>query len=55
MKSKSITKQDRKDLQILASDFDLINRKDVQRIIESCNSYQEGQRAIMRIYNQVYM
>lgn len=55
MKSKSISKQERKSLQILADDFGLINRRDVQRIIESRSSYTEGHRAILRIYNQAYM
>lgn len=55
MKIRNISKQDRKDLKILADDFGLIGRKDVQRLIECCNSYAEGHRAILRIYNQVYM
>lgn len=55
MKIRNISKQDRKDLKVLADDFGLIDRKDVQQIINSCNSYTEGHRAILRIYNQAYM
>ena len=40
---KKMSKQDRKDLQTLASDFCLLNRKDVQEIIENSKSYTEGQ------------
>lgn len=53
--AKSITKQERKDLQTLADDFGLLERKDTQTIIANCQSYPEGQRAIMRIYTTVYM
>lgn len=52
---KTINKQDKKDLKILASDFGLLHKKEVQEIIETCNSYAEGQRKIMRVYTAVYM
>lgn len=52
---KTISKQDKRDLKILADDFGLLEREDVQEIIETCNSYTEGQRKIMRVYTVVYM
>lgn len=52
---KTINKQDKKDLKILADDFGLLHRKEVQEIIASCNSYAEGQRKIMKVYTAVYM
>ena len=52
---KIISKQDRKDLKILADDFGLLHRGDVQKIIETCKSYAEGQQKIMRVYTAVYM
>lgn len=51
---KTMSEQDRKDLQILADDFRLLGRKDVQEIIENSKNYGEGQRKIMRVYNAVY-
>lgn len=53
--SRTISKQDRKDLQVLADDFRLSNRTDVQDIIQSCKSYSEGQQKIMRVYTTVYL
>ena len=50
-----ISKQDRCDLKKLADDFCLLYRKDVQEIIDHCNSYAEGQQKIMRVYMAVYM
>lgn len=52
---KVISKQDKRDLKTLADDFCLLDREDVKNIIETCKSYAEGQRAIMRIYMSVYM
>lgn len=52
---KTISKQDRKDLKILADDFGLLYRQEVQEIIESCKSYAEGQQKIMRVYTAVYL
>jgi len=51
----TISKQERKDLKILADDFRLLHREDVQEIIETCKSYAEGQQRIMRVYTSVYM
>lgn len=52
---KTISKQDRKDLKILADDFGLLYRGDVQDIIETCKSYSEGQQKIMRVYTTIYL
>ena len=52
---KTISKQDRKDLKILADNFGLLYRKEVQEIIETCKSYAEGQQKIMRVYTAVYI
>ena len=55
MISRTISKQDRKDLQVLADDFGLLYRKEVQDIIQNCRSYSEGQQKIMRVYTAVYL
>lgn len=52
---KTISKQDRKELRVLADDFGLSHRKEVQEIIETCKSYTEGQQKIMRVYTAVYL
>lgn len=52
---KTISKQDRKDLKILADDFGLLYRKEVQEIIETYKSYAEEQQKIMRVYEAAYM
>lgn len=45
----------KKELKILAEDFGLLYRSDVQNVIENCTSYDEGQKEILRIYDKVYM
>lgn len=35
-------KAEKKELKILADDFGLLHRADVQKIIETCKSYAEG-------------
>lgn len=52
---KAISKQDKKDLKVLADDFGLLHRKEVQDIIETCKSYAEGQQKIMRVYMAAYL
>lgn len=52
---RSLCREEKRELKVLASDFGLLERKDVQEIIENCKNYAEGQRKIMGIYNQVYM
>lgn len=53
--SRTISSQDKKDLRILADDFGLLYRQDVQDIIKSCKSYSEGQQKILRVYSTVYL
>lgn len=52
---RTISKQEKKELKILAGDFGLLHREDVQEIIDTCESYEEGQKRIMRVYTAVYM
>ncbi len=52
---KTMNKQDRKDLKTLANDFGILQREDVQEIINTCKNYAEGQMKIMRVYTAVYM
>ena len=53
--TKKISSQDKKDLQVVADDFGLLHRKDVQDIIQNCRSYSDGQQKIMRVYSAVYL
>ena len=53
--SSGISKQERKELRILADDFRLLHREDVRNIIDNCKSYTEGQQKIMRVYMAVYL
>ncbi len=52
---KFMNKWEKKDLETLADDFDLLQRNDVQEIIQNCKNYAEGQRKIMRVYTKVYL
>ena len=54
-KMRNLCKDERKELKVLADDFGLWGRKDIQKIIESCSTYDEGHRKILSVYNQVYM
>lgn len=54
-KMRNLCREERKELKVLANDFGLLGRKDIQNIIDSCVTYDEGQRKILSIYNQVYM
>lgn len=53
--SRTISTQDKKDLQVLAYDFGLLHRKDIQDIIQNSRSYSEGHQKIMRVYTAVYL
>lgn len=53
--SKTISRQDKKDLRALADDFGLLHRQDVQDIIQNSKSYSEGQQKLMRVYSAVYL
>ena len=52
---KFMNKWEKKDLETLADDFCLLQRNDVQEIIQNCKTYAEGQRKIMRVYTRVYL
>lgn len=52
---RSLCRNEKRELKVLADDFGLLKRKDVQEIIKNCKSYAEGQQKIMRIYMSVYM
>ena len=52
---KTINNYEKKDLKVLADDFGLLHRAEVQEIIANCKSYAEGQQKIMRVYTAVYM
>lgn len=53
--ARNLCKADKKELKILADDFRLLHRKDVQEAIKNSKNYAEGQRAIMWIYTKTYM
>jgi len=55
MAIRNLCRQEKKELKVLADDFGLLQRKEVQEIIENCKSYAEGQQKIMRVYTAVYM
>ncbi len=55
MAMRSLCRQEKKELRVLADDFGLLHRKEVQEIIETCKSYAEGQQKIMRVYEAAYM
>lgn len=50
-----MNRQDRKDLKMLARDFGLLHREEVQKILETCKDYADGQRKIMIVYTAVYL
>lgn len=52
---RSLCRLEKKDLKVLASDFGLLDLEEVQEIIDTCNSYAEGRRELMRVYDRVYM
>lgn len=52
---KFMNKWEKKDLETLTDDFGLLQRNDVQEIIQNCKTYAEGQRKIMRVYTKVYL
>jgi len=54
-KMRSLCRKDKRELKVLADDFGLSERKDVQKIIATCRNYNEGHREIMGIYDKVYL
>lgn len=55
MGMRSLCRQEKRELRVLADDFGLLEREDIQEIIENCKSYAEGQQKIMMVYTAVYM
>lgn len=45
----------RKELKVLADDFGLLHRKEVKEAIDTCQSYEEGRRKILKAYELAYM
>lgn len=54
-KTRNLCKEVKKELKILADDFGLLYMEEVQDIIETCTSYAEGWKGIMKIYEKAYM
>ena len=52
---KTVTGQEKKDLEVLVDDFCLLHRADVQEVIETCSNYDEGQKELIKIYTTAYM
>lgn len=53
--ARNLCREEKRELKVLAMDFGLWEREDVQEIVATCSNYHEGQRKILQIYNQVYM
>lgn len=45
----------KRELKVLANDFQLLHLAEVQNLIETCKSYAEGHTRLMKIYEQRYM
>lgn len=50
-----VKRGEKRELEILASDFCLLNRRDVREIIRNNKDYADSRRAILKIYDMVYM
>ena len=50
-----VKRGEKRELEILASDFCLLNRKDVREIIRNNKNYADSRREILKIYDMVYM
>jgi len=53
--ARNLCREEKRELKVLADNFGLLDREDIQEIITSCSNYNEGQRKILQIYDQVYM
>ncbi len=53
-RSRHLCRLERKDLIVLADDF-MVLTDEVREIIDTCGSYAEGKREIMRAYDLKYM
>jgi hypothetical protein len=54
-KTMGVKRGEKRELEILASDFCLLDRKDVREIIRNNKNYADSRRAILKIYDMVYM
>ncbi len=52
---RTLCREEKRELKVLADDFGLLDREEVQEIIASCSNYKEGQQAILRVFERVYM
>lgn len=54
-KTMGVKRGEKRELEILASDFGLLDRRDVREIIRNNKNYADSRRAILKIYDMVYM
>ena len=54
-KTMGVKRGEKRELEILASDFGLLDRRDVREIIRNNKDYADSRRAILKIYDMVYM
>ena len=52
---RTLCREEKRELKVLADDFGLLDREEVQEIIATCSNYKEGQQAILRVFERVYM
>ena len=52
-KVRNLCREEKRELKVLAQDFELYDRNDVKEIIATCGSYYEGHKKLMEIYNLV--
>ena len=52
---RTLCRKDKRELTILADDFELLRFDEVQEIIKNCSSYAEARNQIMRVYDRVYI
>lgn len=45
----------KKELKVLAGDFFLLDRPEVQEAIVNSQNYEDGRRKIMKVYEMAYM
>ena len=50
-----VKRGEKRELEILASDFSLLDRRDVREIIRNNKNYADSRRVILKIYDMVYM
>ena len=54
-KARNLCREEKRELKVLANDFQLLHLVEVQDLIETCKSYAEGHTRLMKIYEQKYM